>query len=911
MQKNTASQKFVVFAFNRTTNVPLTGDAANITANLQKDFGTSTATNDVNPTELEDGFYAFDATQAETNADALVLYPASSTANIQVISVPGVIYTVSTGSPDEVVQTADHTAAIDDVPTVSEFNARTLVAANYFAPATDTVANVTTVGSVTGAVGSVTSQVSANITAISGDSTAADNLELQYDTTGLTGDNFPATQAQVGSISSGSGGLSDVQDSFTNTDGGTETGTEADTETLNAVSHIIDDNAGNTDFYYEFDLGVNGVATSIKWNGFVQSNGDSATAQLYNWNLAVFEDQNSIIGSNGTAVMEEDFPTPLKYTGTGANAGKVRFGFNSADATAVATDRVLCVFTSVAAETDIFDSGVAQAGATNSITLASTASNEDGFYERTRVITTGGTGAGQEGIIISYNGTTKLAIVHIEWVVVPDDTTVYVVNPGSVHTATQNGGYEDAAVWYAGAGGTSGAITFFNATSTKPSSSVADMRTVANDLNIKRIRFLVGSLITLDQSFIGFEFGGQGAFISLNNQDITGSTFTQQGVTGVATSSAGVIVLNECGIIGPCTLPGSNFLECGFLLTFTCGARGNYSFDKCIDSTNLGSTFDMAGDNITPTDLIFSSWNGKATILNATPTDTVKFNGGAGEIIIDASCTGLTLEISGFFTLVDNGSGTGIIGDARYALSRILSDSTAFKGADIAAILAALPTNFAALVITGGGSVDSLVQGYLNTVIAETTAGRLSGNFSTFYDNNDADTTQVVDDVGGGGGGGTDWTAAERNEIRGRLGVTGATAAGGNTPTLSLETSVAAVKADTVTIIAGIVSILVDTLEILSDTNNMQPKLGTPNVTLAADIAAVVTQVLTTQMTESYAAVGVVPTLTQAVMLIQQKLNEISIVDVTQTVKGIDGTTTVATLTQDLAVLPTSVTRTT
>ena len=56
MQKNTASQKFVVFAFNRTTNVPLTGDAANITANLQKDFGTSTATNDVNPTELEDGF---------------------------------------------------------------------------------------------------------------------------------------------------------------------------------------------------------------------------------------------------------------------------------------------------------------------------------------------------------------------------------------------------------------------------------------------------------------------------------------------------------------------------------------------------------------------------------------------------------------------------------------------------------------------------------------------------------------------------------------------------------------------------------------------------------------------------------------------------------------------------------------
>lgn len=36
-----------------------------------------------------------------------------------------------------------------DIPTVAEFNARTLAAADYFDPATDTVANVTTVGSVT------------------------------------------------------------------------------------------------------------------------------------------------------------------------------------------------------------------------------------------------------------------------------------------------------------------------------------------------------------------------------------------------------------------------------------------------------------------------------------------------------------------------------------------------------------------------------------------------------------------------------------------------------------------------------------------------------------------------------------------------------------------------------------------
>jgi len=42
-------------------------------------------------------------------------------------------------------QTADHTAGIADIPTVAEFNARTLVAASYFDPAADTVATVTTV----------------------------------------------------------------------------------------------------------------------------------------------------------------------------------------------------------------------------------------------------------------------------------------------------------------------------------------------------------------------------------------------------------------------------------------------------------------------------------------------------------------------------------------------------------------------------------------------------------------------------------------------------------------------------------------------------------------------------------------------------------------------------------------------
>ena len=92
-QKNVASQKWLVFAFDRTDNTPKTGDAAQITAKVRKDYGTAPAVGDTNPTEVEDGYYEFDLTQAETNADVLDLLPESSTSDIQVIGVPGRVFT--------------------------------------------------------------------------------------------------------------------------------------------------------------------------------------------------------------------------------------------------------------------------------------------------------------------------------------------------------------------------------------------------------------------------------------------------------------------------------------------------------------------------------------------------------------------------------------------------------------------------------------------------------------------------------------------------------------------------------------------------------------------------------------------------------------------------------------------------
>ncbi len=67
----------------------------------------------------------------------------------------------------------------------------------------------------------------------------------------------------------------------------------------------------------------------------------------------------------------------------------------------------------------------------------------------------------------------------------------------------------------------------------------------------------------------------------------------------------------------------------------------------------------------------------------------------------------------------------------------------------------------------------------------------------------------------------------------------------------------------------------------------------------------------TDQLTESYAAVNVAPTMTQAVLWIMQSVSEQSVLTTVETIKKIDGSTTAGTNTLDSATAPTSRTATT
>lgn len=120
MEKNTAG-KWVVFAYGLPSHgspgLPITGDAANITANVRIDGGAANAVDDTNPTELEDGYYIFDITSAEANGDNILLTPQSSTGNVQVIAVPGALWTRPADFSDQPMRGTDSAATASALST--------------------------------------------------------------------------------------------------------------------------------------------------------------------------------------------------------------------------------------------------------------------------------------------------------------------------------------------------------------------------------------------------------------------------------------------------------------------------------------------------------------------------------------------------------------------------------------------------------------------------------------------------------------------------------------------------------------------------------------------------------------------------------------------------------------------------
>jgi len=190
-----------------------------------------------------------------------------------------------------------------------------------------------------------------NLKAISEDETAADNLEAMFDTTGYTEDSAPATQEQIGRLTSGSAAINTTakaaDDGFVITTGADEANDEDSTHALDSATHDLEDNGGTTDCYYIFNIGGNGSPVSITWSGYVNAQGDSfavyactdQTDISNNW-----EQIGTISGIAGSTIQTNTYTLTTAHVGTGDHLGNVLLRFYSTDGTKVATDRIICSY---------------------------------------------------------------------------------------------------------------------------------------------------------------------------------------------------------------------------------------------------------------------------------------------------------------------------------------------------------------------------------------------------------------------------------------------------------------------------------------------------------------------------------------------------------------------------------------
>jgi hypothetical protein len=184
--------------------------------------------------------------------------------------------------------------------------------------------------------------------------TPVDGLEATYDGTGYVDGKAPATQEQIGNISTGSAPINTTADGVaasTPTVVGTPTNTYADTKQENGTYHSWVPAGGELEFAYDFNIGSNTSPTSTSWVGYVQGNNDLVRAYARNWVGTSWEQVGpAIVGTPLATEQRLSFELTTAHVDTGANSGNVRIRFVSTGGDIMvvfATDRILCGYTVV------------------------------------------------------------------------------------------------------------------------------------------------------------------------------------------------------------------------------------------------------------------------------------------------------------------------------------------------------------------------------------------------------------------------------------------------------------------------------------------------------------------------------------------------------------------------------------
>jgi hypothetical protein len=524
-----------------------------------------------------------------------------------------------------------------------------------------------------------------DVLAISGDTTAADNLELQYDTTGLTGDTFPATQSQVGNIGSSSGGSLSFQ-----------------VEIDNAITDTIDNAAA-------VDKGSGLVGIPVTSHAFT-ADFEVTIAGSTNYNNAytiVSETANEIVITEtyaaetfgGTETIISTIKTIGKVgteAGTFANTEAQDSSYHVLTNDGDNLDWVYQIDVGGGRTASLIKFNGYLTGNTDTVNIQ--AYDFVGSDWETRAVLQGTAQTTDQTLSISllskHTGISgaDLGKALIRFVDATAAGHVLGINELLIEAVGigQTVGYANGRIWIDTVNGIAGTEPYVNGLADNRTDLLASAKTLSAPGAVGLTDFHVtnGSTITLAESTVMESYFGDNWTLALGGQDVDGAYFQGAHVTGVGTSATEVHY--EGCDIGTMSVQIGHFDFCAFGGTVTQTLAGDYEYHNCYSNV-AGSgapTFTKTAGQVITAE--WRNWMDSITVSGLQSGDTITINGRLGTVTLNGADA--TVEIRGSYkSIVNNLTG-----------SPTVNIDGAWQGSDIADTL----TDTTEIGTAGAGLTD-------------------------------------------------------------------------------------------------------------------------------------------------------------------------------------------------------------
>jgi hypothetical protein len=221
--------------------------------------------------------------------------------------------------------------------------------------------------------------------------------------------------------------------------------------------------------------------------------------------------------------------------------------------------------------------------------------------------------------------------------------------------------YMGGAVWIDTVNGAAGSASFVNGIMSNPVTTLADAKTIADNLKLKQFWIQAGSALTLAADYPGYMFNGKGYTLALGGHNISSAQIERvEGLSGIGTCATGEAVFHYCHL-NTLSIGEADFNYCHLNGTvILTQASVPYLFNSCTGIISAKITFAAAGQTG-----VISRWGGQLTIAGMVAGNTL-FLDGNGDVIFDNTNTGGTVYISGNIKLTNNGSGQTIVDTSRF-----------------------------------------------------------------------------------------------------------------------------------------------------------------------------------------------------------------------------------------------------